>query len=288
MLGRALRAGCTAAGGSGYLPCRASSSLAMPANVTLAAVEVPVSPFTAVDFSAPGAMELPVWKLGDAAAPAGTADLSRAIFANEPRVDILHDVVRWQRAKMRRGTAFVKNRAEVSGTGKKPFNQKGTGRARSGSLRTPQYRGGGKAHGPRNKDWSHSLNKKYRRLGLIHALSAKHQEGKLWLLQDLLVDTPKTKGFADALDAHAFGESVLIIDPDTNENALTAARNLRHCQVMEPVGANVLSILKADSLALTLAGLQGLSARLQAELVVGAGINGLGDESAEEEDDEEQ
>ena len=72
-------------------------------------------------------------QLGDAAAPAGTADLSRAIFANEPRVDILHDVVRWQRAKMRRGTAFVKNRAEVSGTGKKPFNQKGTGRARSGS-----------------------------------------------------------------------------------------------------------------------------------------------------------
>ena len=239
----------------------------MPANVKLVEVEETPTIFTPVDFSAPGAFDLPLQKFGEGGGE--TVELARGTFGQEPRVDILHNVVRWQRAKARRGTAFVKNRAEVSGTGKKPFNQKGTGRARSGSLRAPQYRGGGKAHGPRNKDWSFDLNKKYRRLGLVHALSAKHKEGKLWLLQDLAVDSPKTKDFANALDAHVFGASVLIIDTGTSDEALTAARNIKHCQVMEPVGANVLSILKADSLALTAAGMEGLSKRLGVELIVG-------------------
>ena len=244
------------------------STTTLPPNVILAE-EVREEPtFTPVDFNDPGAFELPVQGFGGGGDAERTVSLSRAVFGVEPSVDLLHDVVRWQRAKKRQGTAHVKNKAEVSGTGKKPWRQKGTGRARAGSLRAPQFRSGGKAHGPRaGRDWSFKMNKKQRRMALMHALAAKHKEGKLWLLDTLDVPSAKTKDFADRLHAHDCGESTLILDDDPSDDALLGSRNLYYCEIMPTRGANVLSILKRETLGITESGLNGLAERLGVDLL---------------------
>jgi large subunit ribosomal protein L4 len=191
---------------------------------------------------------------------AGTAELPDAIFGAEPRADIMARVVHWQQAKRRAGTHKVKGMGEVQGTTKKPFRQKGTGNARQGSLRAPQYRTGGVVHGPVVRSHEYDLPKKVRRLGLISALSQKAKDGKLVVL-DAAAGGAKTKELAAKLKVLGWG-SALIVDHTVDEGFLRASRNIVGLDVLPTVGANVYDILAHDVLAITTAGVEGLKERL--------------------------
>ncbi|GBQ25872.1 50S ribosomal protein L4 [Gluconacetobacter sacchari] len=191
---------------------------------------------------------------------AGTAVLPDEIFAATPRADIMARVVHWQLAKRRAGTHKVKGMGEVSGTTKKPYRQKGTGSARQGSLRAPQYRTGGAVHGPVVRDHGYDLPKKVRRLGLISALSQKAAEGKLVVL-DAATSSGRTAELAAKVQALGW-KSALIVDATVEENFGRATRNLPKIDVLPTVGANVYDILNHDVLAITRAGVEGLKERL--------------------------
>ncbi|GBQ37163.1 50S ribosomal protein L4 [Gluconacetobacter azotocaptans] len=191
---------------------------------------------------------------------AGTAVLPDEIFGATPRADIMARVVHWQLAKRRAGTHKVKGMGEVSGTTKKPYRQKGTGSARQGSLRAPQYRTGGAVHGPVVRDHGYDLPKKVRRLGLISALSQKAAEGKLVVLEAATV-SGKTSELAAKVKALGW-KSALIVDATVEENFGRAARNLPKIDALPTVGANVYDILNHDVLAITRAGVEGLKERL--------------------------
>ena len=195
---------------------------------------------------------------------AGTAELPDEIFAVAPRADIMARVVHWQLAKRRAGTHKTKGMGEVQGTTKKPWRQKGTGRARQGSLRAPQFRTGGVVHGPVVRDHSYDLPKKVRRLGLISALSQKQAEGRLVVL-DGLGGGGKTKELAARLKAFGW-RSVLIVDREIADGFRRASRNLPGVDVLPTGGANVYDILDHDVLAITTAGVEGLRERLTAEI----------------------
>ena len=198
-------------------------------------------------------------------APVGEIELSEALFGAAPRADILARVVHWQLARRRAGTHKAKGMGEVSGTTKKPYRQKGTGNARQGSLRAPQFRTGGVVHGPVVRSHEYSLNKKVRRLGLIHALSAKHAEGKLVVLDAAAFDgEAKTSAVAAKLKALGWA-SALVVDAEVNEGFLRVTRNLPKVQVLPTIGANVYDILQHDVLAVTRAGVAALEARLNAK-----------------------
>ena len=192
--------------------------------------------------------------------PAGEIELPDAVFGAEPRVDIMARVVHWQLAKRRAGTHKVKGMGEVSGTTRKPYRQKGTGNARQGSLRAPQFRTGGIVHGPVVRDHGYSLNKKVRRLGLISALSQKAKDGKLVVL-DLDGAATKTGEMAKAVRALGW-KSALIVDAAVDEGFGRSVRNLPNVQVMPTMGANVYDILKYDVLAVTRQGVEALKERL--------------------------
>jgi len=191
---------------------------------------------------------------------AGSAELPDEIFATVPRADIMARVVHWQLAKRRSGTHKVKTLKEVSGTTKKPYRQKGTGNARQGSLRAPQFRTGGVVHGPVVRSHEYSLNKKVRRLGLISALSQKQADGKLVVL-DAAGGGAKTSELAKKLKALGW-RSVLIVDHAVDAGFLRASRNIPGIDVLPTVGANVYDILHHDVLAITTAGVEGLKQRL--------------------------
>jgi large subunit ribosomal protein L4 len=191
---------------------------------------------------------------------AGSAELPDEIFAATPRTDIMARVVHWQLAKRRAGTHKTKGMSEVSGTTKKPYRQKGTGNARQGSLRAPQFRTGGVVHGPVVRSHEYSLTKKVRRLGLISALSQKAAEGKLVVL-DAASGTVKTGDLAKKFKALGW-RSALIVDHAVDEGFLRASRNIPHIDVLPTVGANVYDILRHDVLAITTAGVEGLKLRL--------------------------
>ncbi len=191
---------------------------------------------------------------------AGSAELPDDIFATKPRADIMARVVHWQLAKRRSGNHKVKGLSEVSGTTKKPYRQKGTGNARQGSLRAPQFRGGGAVHGPVVRSHEYRLNKKVRRLGLISALSQKAAEGKLIIL-DVASGAEKTGELARKFKALGWS-SALIVDNVVDAGFLRASRNIHGVDVLPTVGANVYDILKHDVLAITTAGVAGLTARL--------------------------
>src|SRR6201987_1590032 len=193
---------------------------------------------------------------------AGSAELPDEIFAATPRPDIMARVVHWQLAKRRAGTHSTKGMNDVSGTTKKPYRQKGTGNARQGSLRAPQFRGGGIVHGPVPHSHEYSLNKKVRRLGLISALSQKQADGKLVVL-DAANGTAKTGELAKKLKALGWG-STLIIDNAVDAGFLRASRNIPGIDVLPTVGANVYDILHHDLLAITTAGIEGFKKRLGA------------------------
>ncbi len=191
---------------------------------------------------------------------AGTAELPDEIFAIEPRRDIMARVVHWQLAKRRAGTHRTKGMGEVSGTTKKPYKQKGTGNARQGSLRAPQFRTGGVVHGPVVRDHGYDLPKKVRRLGLISALSQKRAEGKLVVL-DAATSGVKTKELAAKLKTLGWG-SVLVVDRAVDAGFLRASRNIAGIDVLPSVGANVYDILQHDLLVVTSAAVEGLKERL--------------------------
>jgi large subunit ribosomal protein L4 len=198
-------------------------------------------------------------------APAGEIELPETVFGAEPRADILARVVHWQLAKRRAGTHKAKGMGEVSGTTKKPYRQKGTGNARQGSLRSPQFRTGGVVHGPVVRSHEYSLNKKVRRLGLIHALSAKRAEGKLVVLDAAAADGgAKTSGMAAKLKALGWS-SALVVDAAVDEGFLRVTRNLPKVNVLPTAGANVYDILQHEVLVVTRAGVAALAARLNGE-----------------------
>jgi len=193
----------------------------------------------------------------------GDIELADAVFGLPVRRDILARVVNWQLAKRRAGTHKAKGVSDISGTSKKPYKQKGTGRARQGSLRSPQFRGGAVIFGPVVRSHAFDLQKKVRRLGLKTALSAKQAEGKLIVIDAAKLDEAKTKALRARFEALGW-ESVLIIDGTTlDEGFARAARNLPRVDVLPQQGANVYDILRRDTLVLTRDGVQQLEARLK-------------------------
>ncbi len=191
---------------------------------------------------------------------AGTADLPEALFGTTPRKDIMARVVAWQQSKRRAGTHKVKGMGEVRGTTKKPYKQKGTGNARQGSLRAPQFRGGGAVHGPVVRSHAFDLPKKVRRLGLISALSQKQADGKLVVLDSVSGPT-KTKDLQAKLAAFGW-KSALVVDHTIDVGFALASRNIIGIDLLPTIGANVYDILRHDVLAITTAGLEGLKERL--------------------------
>jgi len=194
---------------------------------------------------------------------AGSIELADEVFGLEPRADILHRVVRWQLAKRQAGTHKTKTRSEVAGTTKKPFRQKGTGRARQGSTRGPHFRGGGVAMGPQPRSHAHDLPKKVRALGLKCALSAKARDGKLIVLDAATSDTGKTKELAGKFAALGWTSALVVDGTAVDEKFGRAARNIVGIDVLPVIGANVYDILRRDTLVLTKAAVEKLEERLK-------------------------
>jgi large subunit ribosomal protein L4 len=206
-------------------------------------------------------MQVPVITLDNGSA--GEIELPEALFGAQPRADIMARVVHWQLAKRRAGTHKAKGMGEVSGTTKKPYRQKGTGNARQGSLRAPQFRKGGVVHGPVVRDHGYSLNKKVRRLGLISALSAKAAEGKLVVLDSAALDgEAKTGAVARRVKALGWKSALVVDGAQVDANFKRAVGNLPNLHVLPTVGANVYDILNHDVLAVTRAGVEALKERL--------------------------
>ncbi len=189
-------------------------------------------------------------------------ELSDEVFGLEPRADILHRVVTWQLEK-RRGTArAARERSDVARTGKKFGRQKGGGTARHGDRRAPIFIGGGKAHGPRVRDFNPSLNKKVRALGLKMALSTKAKDGSLVVVENLDLGEAKTKALKEQLGNLGLGKTALFVDGDAlNVGFALASSNLREVNLLPAIGANVYDILKHDTLVLTRAAVETLEAR---------------------------
>jgi large subunit ribosomal protein L4 len=192
----------------------------------------------------------------------GDIDLADEVFGLPVRNDILARVINWQLAKRRAGTHKAKGISDISGTTKKPYKQKGTGRARQGSLRSPQFRGGAVIFGPVVRSHEFALQKKVRKLGLKTALSAKQAEGKLVVIDAAKVAAPKTKELRERFDKLGWG-SVLIIDGAVDAGFAKAARNLPRVDLLPSVGANVYDILRRDTLVLTREAVEQLEARLK-------------------------
>jgi large subunit ribosomal protein L4 len=193
---------------------------------------------------------------------AGEVELADAVFGLSTRKDILQRVVEWQRSKRRAGTHKTKDRSEVSGTGKKPFKQKGTGNARQGTLRAPQHEGGGRAHGPVVRSHAYDLPKKVRKLGMRHALSAKQAEGKLIVVDSIVVKAAKTKDVAAHFKKLGLTKPLIIGGATLDEAFAKAARNLVGVDVLPMQGANVYDILRHKELVLTKEAALALQARL--------------------------
>lgn len=191
-------------------------------------------------------------------------DLNEDVFGAPPRIDILHRVVVWQRAKIRAGTAKTKDRGEVRGGGRKPHRQKGTGRARLGSIRAPHCRGGGVVHGPRGPvSYDYTLPRKVREMGLRTALSVKYAQGDLSVVDSLDMSSHKTKTFTSLMELHKWS-SVLLVDggPTVNANLCRATANLQKVDVLPSAGVNVYNILLREKLVLSLGAVRVLEERL--------------------------
>ncbi|CAO2142163.1 unnamed protein product, partial [Urochloa humidicola] len=185
------------------------------------------------------------------------------VFDVPIRKDIVHRVVRWQLAKRQQGTHSTKTISEVSGTGRKPYKQKGTGRARHGTLRGPQFRGGATMHGPKPRSHAIKLQKKVRRLGLKIALSARTAEGKLLVFEDLEVPSHKTKNIVQYIKQMDETKKVLLVDGgDIDKKLKLATQNLHYVNVIPSIGLNVYSILQHDTLVMTRAAINRIIERM--------------------------
>ncbi|MBC2358960.1 50S ribosomal protein L4 [Listeria welshimeri] len=187
---------------------------------------------------------------------AGEITLNDTVFGIEPNEKVVVDVILSQRASLRQGTHKVKNRSEVRGGGRKPWRQKGTGRARQGSIRSPQWRGGGVVFGPTPRSYAYKLPKKVRRLAIKSILSSKVNEEKLVVLEGLTFNAPKTKEFAAFLKNISVDTKALIVVADESENVELSARNLQGITVIPAESISVLEVAKHDKLIITKAAVE--------------------------------
>ena len=196
-------------------------------------------------------------------AKAGSIDLDEALFGLEPRADILHRVVRWQRAKAQAGTHSTLGKSDVSYSTKKIYRQKGTGGARHGSKKAPIFRHGGVYKGPQPRSHAHDLPKKFRALGLRHALSAKAKAGELVIVDSIAMGDAKTALLAKTVAERGWKRVLVIDGAAVDANFALAARNIEGVDVLPTIGANVYDILRRDTLVITKAGVEALEARLK-------------------------
>jgi len=199
-----------------------------------------------------------------AGADAGSVELDEAVFGLEPRVDILHRMVRYQLAKRQQGTHQAQERSTINRTTKKMYKQKGTGGARHGSAKAPQFRGGGRAFGPVTRSHAHDLPKQVRVLALKHALSAKLRDGGIIILDKAEIDAPKTKGLVETFGKMGWSNALIIGGAALQYNFVLAARNIPNIDVLPVQGINVYDILRREKLVLTTAALEALNARFAA------------------------
>ena len=194
---------------------------------------------------------------------AGSIDLDEALFGLEPRADILHRVVRWQRAKAQAGTHSTLGKSDVAYSTKKIYRQKGTGGARHGSRKAPIFRHGGVSKGPQPRSHAHDLPKKFRALGLRHALSAKLKAGALVIVDSIAMAEAKTAQLAKTVKDLGWKRVLIIDGVSVDGNFALAARNVEGVDVLPTMGANVYDILRRDTLVITKAGVEALEARLK-------------------------
>ena len=194
---------------------------------------------------------------------AGEVELNKDVFGIEVRQDLLHRAVEYQRAKKQAGTHKTKTISEISGTTKKPWKQKGTGSARAGSLRSPQFRGGATIFGPVVRSHAVGMPKKVRKLALKMALSAKQKEGALFVLESAQVKKPQTKAIAATFKKQGWDKPLIIDGKAVDEGFAKAARNIKHVDVLPQIGANVYDILRHKQLVLTKDAIASLEERLK-------------------------
>jgi large subunit ribosomal protein L4 len=194
--------------------------------------------------------------LNQTGASVGEIELNDTVFGIEPHSSVLFDAVIAQRASLRQGNHKVKNRSEVAGGGRKPWKQKGTGRARQGSIRSPQWRGGGVVFGPTPRSYSYKLPKKVRRLALRSALSAKVLEENFLVLEGLALNAPKTKDFLKVLKDLSIEKKALFVTAELDEFVAKSARNIPGVSVVSATGINVLDLLGHDKIVVTKAAVE--------------------------------
>jgi large subunit ribosomal protein L4 len=197
------------------------------------------------------------------AGAAGTIELSDAIYGLEPRTDLLHRMVRYQQLKRMAGTHHAQDRSEVNVTGKKMYKQKGTGSARHGDKSVPQWRGGGKAFGPKPRSHAVDMPKKVRALALRHALSSKAKAGELVVLDKAASSAGKTKQLKQSFAKLEWSNALIIDGADIEPNFARAARNIPNIDVLPVQGINVYDILRRRKLVLTKAAVEALEARFK-------------------------
>lgn len=181
----------------------------------------------------------------------GEIELSDQVFGIEPNEHVVHQAVVMQQASMRQGTHKVKGRSEVSGGGAKPWRQKGTGRARQGSIRAPQWKGGGVVFGPTPRSYAYKLPKKVRRLAIKSVLSAKVNEDKMIVLDELVMEQPKTKAFVEILKNLKVNRKALVVSAEYDENVALSSRNIPGIKFIKADGINVLDVISHDQLIMT-------------------------------------
>ncbi|WP_139492796.1 50S ribosomal protein L4 [Brevibacillus dissolubilis] len=184
-------------------------------------------------------------------AQVGEIDLADSVFGIEVNNAVLYDAIVMQQASLRQGTHDVKNRSEVRGGGRKPWRQKGTGRARQGSIRSPQWKGGGVVFGPTPRKYGYKLNRKVRRLALLSALTSKVQNNELLVLEALNFNAPKTKEMKSVLTGLNVDRKVLIVTADYDQNVALSARNIAGAKIVDAAGINVLDLVKHDKVIVT-------------------------------------
>ncbi|RIW29989.1 50S ribosomal protein L4 [Bacillus salacetis] len=186
----------------------------------------------------------------------GDVELNDSVFGIEPNQSVLYEAVIMQRASQRQGTSKVKGRSEVRGGGRKPWRQKGTGRARQGSIRSPQWRGGGTVFGPVPRSYSYKLPKKVRRLAIKSALSTKVADENILVLESLVFDAPKTKEFANVLKNLSVNAKTLVVTEGSEDNVALSARNIPGITVVAANGISVLDVVAHDKLIITKAAVE--------------------------------
>lgn len=192
----------------------------------------------------------------------GSIDLADGVFGSEVRKDIISRMVNWQLARRRSGNHKTKNVSEIQGTTAKPWNQKGTGRARAGTVRATQFRGGSTVFGPIVRDHSHKLPRKVRQMAMRSALSSKQADGKLIILEEATLDEPKTKDLAAKLSALGWSNVLIVTGAEVDGNLARAAANIANVDVLPQQGANVYDIIRRDTLVLTKGAAEHLQERL--------------------------